>query len=88
MHIEEKLERIEDFRFSNKHMPLDVSKGLENEEIRFDELHDDLTMAKHHLQKKILGRIDKSEEVSEHGREDKCPCTSLTKNNAWNKNNF
>ena len=85
---EEKLERIEDSRFSNKQMPLVVSKGLENEEIRLDELHDDLTMAKHHLQKEILGLIDKLEEVSEHGREDKCPCTPATKNNAWNKNNF
>ena len=85
MQIEEKLEKIEDFRFSNKQMPLVVSKALENQEIQLDELHDDLTVAKHHLQKEILGLIDKLEEVSEHGREDGCPCTSATKNSAWNK---
>ena len=86
MQIEEKLEEIEDFRFSNKkQMPLVVSKALENKEIQLDELHDDLTMAKHHLQKEILGLIDKLEEVSEHGREDNCPCTPATKNNAWHK---
>ena len=33
MKIKEKLERIEDFRFSNKQIPLVVSKGLKNEEI-------------------------------------------------------
>ena len=66
-------------------MPLVVSKALENEEIQLDELHDDLNRDKHHLQKEILGLIDKLEEVSEHGREDDCPCTPATKNNAWNK---
>ena len=86
MKIEEKLERIEDFRFSNKQLPLAVSKALENERIQLDELHDDLTMAKHHLQEEILGLMDKLEEVLEHGREDCCPCTAATnKNNACSK---
>ena len=33
MQIEEKLEKIEDFRFCNKQMPLVVSKPLENQKI-------------------------------------------------------
>ena len=87
MQIEEKLDKIENLRSSNKQLlPLVVSKALGNEEIQLDELLDDLTMAKYHLQKEISALMDKLEEVSEHGREDGCGCcTAATKNNAWEK---